>query len=60
MVTVIGFNNGKTILQKLVNHCKANNIKWIQLTCAQGKAPFYEKFGFQARPLDGPGMQLYI
>jgi ribosomal protein S18 acetylase RimI-like enzyme len=51
---------GKEILEKLINHCKVNKIKWIQLTCAQGKAPFYEKFGFKARQIDAPGMQLFI
>ena len=40
---------GKEILNLLVNECKRNNIRDIQLFCAKGKRKFYEKDGFAAR-----------
>ena len=49
---------GKEILSMLVEKCKTNNIRDIQLFCAKGKRKFYEKYGFVARPDDGPGMEL--
>ncbi len=49
---------GTLILARLVDRCKELNIRDIQLFCAKGKRPFYEKNGFQARPDDAPGMQL--
>lgn len=30
---------------------------WVGLMCARGQRGFYERFGFRARPADGPGMQ---
>ncbi len=48
---------GAEILKQLLSKCKEDNIRDIQLFCAKGKRPFYEKFGFYARPDDGPGMQ---
>ncbi len=38
---------GSRILQELVERCRA-----------RGKAGFYERHGFAARPADAPGMQL--
>ena len=51
---------GSTILRDLTEKCKDSGIKWIQLTCAKGKKDFYKKYGFEERPTDGPGMQMYI
>jgi ribosomal protein S18 acetylase RimI-like enzyme len=51
---------GSTILRQLTARCKESGIKWIQLTCAKGKMDFYKKYGFEERPADGPGMQIYI
>jgi GNAT superfamily N-acetyltransferase len=48
---------GARILQQLVQHCREAGIRDIQLFCARGKRGFYEKYGFMARPDDGPGMQ---
>jgi GNAT superfamily N-acetyltransferase len=48
---------GREILNKLLKKCFENNIRDIQLFCAKGKKPFYEKLGFAARPDDGPGME---
>lgn len=48
---------GAKILKLLLGKCKENNIRDIQLFCAKGKQPFYEKYGFEARPDDAPGMQ---
>ncbi|KYG29389.1 GNAT family N-acetyltransferase [Alkalihalobacillus trypoxylicola] len=47
---------GSHILEQLLQKCKSSNIKWIQLSSAKGKAPFYEKFGFTKRSSDAPGM----
>lgn len=51
---------GKSILEKLINRCKMQGIQQVQLFCAKGKIQFYERFGFQVRPEDAPGMQLTI
>lgn len=48
---------GTQILKRLVDHCRSKRIRDIQLFCARGKRPFYEKNGFTARPDDAPGMQ---
>lgn len=48
---------GTMILETLVKKCKEQGIKDVQLFCAKGKRPFYEKNGFKARPEDAPGMQ---
>lgn len=48
---------GKGILNRLVAWCHQAGIRDIQLFCARGKRPFYEKNGFVARPEDAPGMQ---
>lgn len=49
---------GSTILKKLVERCRNNNIHDIQLFCARGQAGFYEKYGFLRRPAEQPGMQI--
>lgn len=51
---------GKGIMTRLIEYCREQSIRWVQLTCAQGKRAFYEKLGFCARPEDAPGMQLSI
>lgn len=51
---------GSEILKRLIDICKENGIKWIQLSCARGKMDFYKKYGFQERPADGPGMQKFL
>jgi GNAT superfamily N-acetyltransferase len=49
---------GREIVARLVERCVEQGIEAIQLFAADGKAPFYEKLGFAARPDDAPGMQL--
>ena len=51
---------GKIIMDELLQYCIKRNIYWVQLACAKGKKPFYEKFGFEERALDAPGMHLFI
>jgi len=51
---------GKNILNKLIQKCRKNNIRDIQLFCAKGKAGFYSSSGFEERPFDEPGMQLKV
>jgi len=50
----------KKIMNELLDHCKNNGIRWVQLACAKGKKGFYEKFGFQQRVVDAPGMNLFL
>lgn len=49
---------GSKLLNNLVNKCKDSRIKDIQLFAAKDKYEFYEKFGFERRPINAPGMQL--
>ncbi|WP_223067993.1 GNAT family N-acetyltransferase [Paenibacillus caui] len=51
---------GRGIMDRLLNHCKTQGIRWVQLASAKGKKGFYEKFGFQARDADAPGMNLVL
>ena len=51
---------GKEIMKKLIDECKKNNIRDIQLFCAKGKQAFYENLGFTARPENAPGMEIRI
>ena len=48
---------GTTILRRLVARCREAGLRDIQLFAAQGKAGFYRKRGFVARPADAPGMR---
>ena len=48
---------GTQVLIRLVERCQLARIRDIQMFCARGKRPFYEKNGFNARPDDAPGMQ---
>jgi GNAT superfamily N-acetyltransferase len=48
---------GAEILKRLVDACKAANIRDIQLFSARGKREFYEKRGFRARADEAPGME---
>jgi GNAT superfamily N-acetyltransferase len=49
---------GSTLLNKLIEHCRTQNIRVIWLFAAKGKSSFYKKFGFFERPVDAPGMQM--
>jgi ribosomal protein S18 acetylase RimI-like enzyme len=49
---------GSKLLDRLVSKCKDSKIKDIQLFAAKDKCAFYEKFGFEKRPVNAPGMQL--
>ena len=53
-----GKNLGSQLLERLVKRCKANDIRDVQLFAAKDKFGFYEKFGFEKRPVNAPGMQL--
>lgn len=50
---------GTMVMEVLLEHCQKENIKWIQLSCAKGKQPFYQKLGFKVRDPDAPGMMLF-
>ena len=49
---------GSKLLHNLVAKCKEANIRDIQLFAAKDKYGFYEKFGFEKRPINAPGMQI--
>jgi len=49
---------GSQLLEKLIKKCKINNIRDVQLFAAKDRFEFYEKFGFEKRPENAPGMQL--
>lgn len=49
---------GSELLGRLIKKCIENNVRDIQLFAARDKFEFYERFGFQKRPLNAPGMQL--
>jgi N-acetylglutamate synthase-like GNAT family acetyltransferase len=49
---------GSEILTRLINKCKALNLKRVWLFAAPDEARFYEKHGFSVRPNEAPGMQL--
>lgn len=49
---------GSKLLDKLVTKCNNSKIKDIQLFAAKDKFEFYEKFGFEKRPINAPGMQM--
>ena len=51
---------GSSILAKLIQHCKDRNIRVLWLFAASDKSGFYKKHGFEARPLNAPGMQLEL
>jgi len=47
-----------TIMTRLLAARDGAHIRDVQLFCARGKRPFYERLGFFARPNDAPGMDL--
>ncbi|MGD9060761.1 MAG: GNAT family N-acetyltransferase, partial [Desulfobacterales bacterium] len=51
---------GSTLLNKLIERCRSQNIRIIWLFAAKGKSAFYKKFGFLERPTDAPGMQIAL
>lgn len=51
---------GSELLERLVQKCKDNNIRDIQLFAAKNKFGFYERHGFEKRPANAPGMQLRL
>lgn len=52
-----GQSIGGTVLKKLLDKCKKNNIRDIQLFAAKDKFGFYEKYNFKKRADNAPGMQ---
>lgn len=51
---------GRAILRELLDRVKALDIAYIGLFAAKGREGFYEKFGFERRPHDAPGMLLRL
>jgi GNAT superfamily N-acetyltransferase len=49
---------GTAIMERLIECSRAQRIRDVELFCAKGKAAFYERLGFRARPADAPGMDL--
>lgn len=48
---------GSSLLDRLIKKCKEHKIRDIQLFAAKDKYAFYEKFNFEKRPENAPGMQ---
>ena len=48
---------GSKLLDRLVTKCIDSKIRDIQLFSAKDKFEFYEKFGFEKRPVNAPGME---
>ena len=49
---------GKGLIEAILNHPLAKDIKVFQLMAAVGTNDFYRKSGFVPRPSDAPGMVL--
>jgi GNAT superfamily N-acetyltransferase len=49
---------GSEILRRLMERCRTEGIRDVQLFCAKGKSGFYGKNGFARRPEDAPGMEV--
>lgn len=48
---------GGGIVTRLLQRCADAGINDVQLFCAEGARPFYERYGFESRPEAAPGMQ---
>lgn len=51
---------GRKVITALLDKCDSSGIKWVQLFSAKGKQHFYQKFGFEERDMDSPGMSLFL
>lgn len=51
---------GKRIVENLLDKCREENIKWVQLFSAKGKQDFYKKIGFKERNIEAPGMSIFL
>lgn len=49
---------GSAIISALVDEVHRRGVDWIQLFAAEGRAPFYSRHGFVARPTTAPGMEI--
>ena len=49
---------GSRILKGLLDKCRSDGIREIQLFCAEGKEQFYLKHGFVRRSETAPGMSM--
>ena len=50
---------GSSILKMLKDKCAEHNIQRIWLFAAPGRSGFYIKSGFEVRPENAPGMQMF-
>lgn len=48
---------GHMLLDAVVNHPRIKDLKHIELTCAETKKPFYERYGFSKDYLDSIPMR---
>ena len=49
---------GSKILHRIIDRCQEAHIREVQLFSAVGKSGYYQKWGFEVRPKDAPGMRL--
>ena len=55
-----GHGIGRGIVDRLLAHAKSRGIPWVQVTVAEGKSGFYGRLGFEPRPDDAPGMDIWF
>jgi len=55
-----GRGTGTRIMEALVSRCEEAGLRVLWLFAANGKAPFYERGGFEAGPPGAPGMQMIL
>ncbi|UCE28007.1 MAG: GNAT family N-acetyltransferase [Candidatus Coatesbacteria bacterium] len=55
-----GLGLGRSIMDKVMDYLRrrAKAGAFIGLMAAEGVAPFYERYGFEVRPDDAPGMAM--
>ena len=53
-----GAGLGRTVMDRLLTHCREAGIRDVLLFAAPGTGPFYERLGFHRRDPEAPGMQL--
>lgn len=56
--TARGQGIGSEILARLMGESRRRGVEDVQLFAARGRAPFYERNGFERRAPDGPGMDV--
>lgn len=51
---------GSKLIENILQKCKEEKIRDVQLFSSKGSYEFYEKNGFERRPEDAPGMEIRL